>query len=109
MAANILLGGVPEVFHFDSRLHDILIRSGGLLEQAQDLDFRHLQGMNMRVWLIFNIQGNFPLRGIKDKSGLLDLKQVWTRETQSELCQMDYISVCLSILILVQPTLQRIA
>lgn len=79
MVANILLGGVPEVFHFDSRLHDILIRPGELREQAQDLDFRHLQGMNMSVWLIFNIQGNFPLRGIKGKSGLSDLKQVQTQ------------------------------
>ncbi len=74
MAANILLGGVPEVFHFDSRLHDILIRRQGLREQAWDLDFRHLQGMNMSVWLLFNIQRNFPLRGIMGKSGLSDPK-----------------------------------
>lgn len=60
MAANILLGGVPEVFHFDSRLYDILIILLGLGEQALDLDFGQLQNMNMCVWLIFNIQGNFP-------------------------------------------------
>ncbi len=74
LAANILLGGVPEVFHFDSRFYDILIRRRGLHEQARDLDSGHLQGMNMSVWLLFNIQGNSPLRGIKGKSGLSDPK-----------------------------------